>query len=108
MQIRIMKKIKGGNFYEFVKCPRKVYLNFFGNHDERLPRSEFMQKYFDNIENQIKNAYDIAADARKKGFDPEDDVAIPLAQNMAERVGGLISVVEPNIAVSAAVTLQES
>jgi uncharacterized protein len=39
-----MKLIRGGNFYEFVKCPRKVYLNFHGDPEKKLPFSEFMQE----------------------------------------------------------------
>ena len=42
-----MKTIKAGNFYEFVKCPRKVYLHFFGDPNKKQPYSEFMQKKFE-------------------------------------------------------------
>ena len=56
-----------------------------------------MDQYFIDIEKDVKLAYDIANKARKKGFDPEDAVPIPLAQNMAERVEGLISAISPQI-----------
>jgi DNA polymerase II large subunit len=59
--------------------------------------SERMEKYFNSIENEVKKAYLISNEARAKGFDPEETVNIPLAKNMAERVEGLISVVEPKI-----------
>ena len=39
-----MKTIRAGNFYEYVKCPRKVYLHFFGDPKKKLPFSEFMQE----------------------------------------------------------------
>lgn len=60
-------------------------------------QSEKMERYFDSIDSEVKEAYSICSEARKKGLDPEETVAIPLAKNMAERVEGLISVVEPNI-----------
>ncbi len=56
-----------------------------------------MKLYFDEIQKKIKHAYDIAGSARKKGFDPEDKVDIPVAHNMAERVIGLVSAVAPQI-----------
>ncbi len=55
------------------------------------------EKYFQNIELTLKKIYKVAKDARKKGFDPETDIEIPLVKNMAERVEGLISVVAPQI-----------
>ena len=51
-----MKSIRATNFYEFVKCPRKVYLYFFGDPDKKLPYSEFLQEKFEegkDFEKQI-------------------------------------------------------
>jgi len=59
--------------------------------------SNEIEDYFKRIDKEIKKAYDVATKARKKGFDPEDKVDIPLAKNMAERVEGLISAVAPQI-----------
>ncbi|MFW6007701.1 MAG: DNA polymerase II large subunit [archaeon] len=59
--------------------------------------SEDMKKYFDTIEKDVKSEYDFAMKARKKGYDPEDQVSIKLAKNMVERVEGLISSVIPQI-----------
>ncbi len=59
--------------------------------------SEKMKRYFASIEKEVKNSYDIANAARKKGFDPNQEVDIKLAKNMAERVEGLISVVAPQL-----------
>ena len=50
-----------------------------------------MMKYFESINKEVHRAYQIAGDSKKKGFDPDDIVTIPLAKNMAERVEGLIS-----------------
>ncbi len=62
--------------------------------------SKEMKKYFQDIDKKIKLAYNLAGKARKKGYDPEDKVAIPLAKNMAERVEGLISTISPEITKS--------
>jgi len=56
-----------------------------------------MKKYFQEIDKKIKLAYTLSKKARSKGYDPEEDVAIPLAKNMAERVEGLVSTIAPEI-----------
>ena len=65
-----------------------------------MKASPLIHRYFDKIGKDIQEAYDVAKAARKKGLDPELDVSIPLAKNMAERVVGLISVVAPQITES--------
>lgn len=55
------------------------------------------EKYFEEIEKGLKNAFEAAGEARKKGFDPEEKVEILLTRDMAERVEKLISVVAPQI-----------
>lgn len=57
-----------------------------------------IQKYFEEISQEVRKSYAVTEAARKKGFDPEEKVSIPLAKNMAERVVGLISVISPQIA----------
>ncbi len=57
-----------------------------------------MEGYFNSLNISLKKAYEAAGVARKKGYDPESKVDIPLARNMAERVEGLISAVSPGIA----------
>jgi len=54
-------------------------------------------EYFQEIDDKIINIHKIATKARKKGYDPEAKIDIPLAKNMAERVIGLISAVAPQI-----------
>ncbi|MBS3142775.1 DNA polymerase II large subunit [Candidatus Woesearchaeota archaeon] len=56
-----------------------------------------MEAYMDVLDGQLKRAYTLASSARKRGFDPEPKVAIPIAKNMAERVEGLVSVAAPQI-----------
>ncbi len=59
--------------------------------------SKDMEKYFEEIETNVKKGYEIANTAKSKGFDPDEKVKVPLAKNMAERVEGLISAVAPEI-----------
>jgi len=56
-----------------------------------------IKNYFEEIERNVLATYKIANKARKRGFDPEDHVGIPLAKNMAERVEGLIGALIPEI-----------
>ncbi len=62
-----------------------------------IAASESIRKYFDDMNQEVLFCYKIAEKARAKGLDPEETVPIPLAQNMAERVVGLISVAAPQI-----------
>ncbi|MEK6938638.1 MAG: DNA polymerase II large subunit [Nanoarchaeota archaeon] len=61
------------------------------------PSTPQMQEYFQQLTDSVNFSYAWADKARKKGLDPEDEVPIPLAKNMAERVVGLISVVAPQV-----------
>ncbi len=53
--------------------------------------------YFFELEKETNKCLQVAQLARKKGFDPADEVEVILARNMAERVEGIISVVAPQI-----------
>ena len=55
------------------------------------------ENYTSDIIKKIELAYSVANAARSKGYDPEEEVNIPLAKNMAERVEGLVSVAVPQI-----------
>lgn len=55
------------------------------------------QKNLEEIELKLKEAYRVSNLARKKGYDPKQDVEIPFAKDMAERVEGLISAAIPQI-----------
>ncbi len=59
--------------------------------------------YFKAIDVETNKVLDTAKEARKKGFDPADEVEVPLTRNLAERVEGLISVVAPQIRESGVV-----
>ncbi|PIN80062.1 DNA polymerase II large subunit [Candidatus Woesearchaeota archaeon CG10_big_fil_rev_8_21_14_0_10_30_7] len=56
-----------------------------------------IQKYFEQLQKQVKTEYFIASESRKHNLDPEPFVEMELANNMAELVVGLISVVAPQI-----------
>ena len=62
--------------------------------------SEKMQAYFKSIDKGVDATYKLASLARSKGFDPEKEVSVPIAKNMAERVEGIISTVAPSLADS--------
>ena len=65
--------------------------------DHDMAASDKMNDYFSYLEKHTHDAYAVAKEARKLGFDPQDFVEIKLAKNMAERVVGIISVVAPQI-----------
>ncbi len=52
--------------------------------------SESMEDYFSKLQSQVDSCYDIARRARMKGFDPELDVEIPQAPDLAARVEKLL------------------
>jgi DNA polymerase II large subunit len=56
-----------------------------------------MERYFKSFDGYIEKSYALADKARAKGLDPVNQVEIPLAKNMAERVEGLISVAAPQL-----------
>ena len=56
-----------------------------------------IKQYFDHIEQQVKNVYGLANEAKKKGIDPISEVEVPMANSLAERVVGLVSVLYPQI-----------
>lgn len=55
------------------------------------------EQYTKDLTKKINAAYKSANAARAKGFDPEEEVNIPLAKNMAERVESLVSVAAPQV-----------
>ncbi len=59
-----------------------------------------MQEYFEILKKEVAKLQEIGNQARAKGADPENTVSISLAENMAQRVVGLISVIAPQITKS--------
>ena len=59
--------------------------------------SPLLQKYFESLDKEAGQIYEIANKARSQNLDPESKVDIPVARNLAERVEGLVSAVAPEI-----------
>ncbi len=62
-----------------------------------METNETIKKYFEVLEKEIDSCYKISNEARKKGYDPEDKVDIPLAKGIAQKVEGLVSAAIPQI-----------
>jgi DNA polymerase II large subunit len=62
-----------------------------------MEASKEMQAYLNQIELKLKQAYKVASAARKKGFDPEESIDIPLTKTLGQRVEGLVSAVAPQL-----------
>jgi len=43
-----MGRITAQDFYDYDKCPHRVYLNNHGNPDEKLPFSDFLNLLFES------------------------------------------------------------
>ena len=56
-----------------------------------------IESYFEYIDNYLEKAYALADKAKKKGYDPNNFIEMPLAKEISERVEGLISVFVPQI-----------
>ncbi|MEK6928003.1 MAG: DNA polymerase II large subunit [Nanoarchaeota archaeon] len=56
-----------------------------------------IKSYFESVEKDVKRNYGVAQEARKKGVDPVSEVEVPLANSLAERVVGLVSVLYPQV-----------
>jgi DNA polymerase II large subunit len=61
-----------------------------GDLSESIVASINMQKYFSDLQRDIDACYNIANTARKKGLDPEFEVEIPQAADLAARVEQLV------------------
>jgi DNA polymerase II large subunit len=61
-----------------------------GDLSNNITASSEMHEYFSKLQEEIDQCYSIAAEARKKGFDPEFKVEIPQALDLAARVEQLV------------------
>ena len=52
-------RITAQDFYDFDKCPHRVYLNRFGDPKEKLPHSDFLDLLF---ENALRHERDVMAE----------------------------------------------
>lgn len=65
--------------------------------------SKKTKAYFDSLKSGALKLHALATEARKKSYDPEEFVEVKLAENLAERVVGLIAAVAPQIEGSGAI-----
>jgi len=71
------------------------FFSIFKKSEEENKNYLLLKQVTDYYENLVKNAlkvYEVAKNARKLGLDPTDDVEIPIARNMAERVEKMIGI----------------
>jgi len=57
----------------------------------KVAASEEMNHYFKSLQDEANRCYAVAKLARKKGLDPELDVEIPQAEDLASRVEKLLN-----------------
>ena len=48
------------------------------------------ERYFEALETDLDEAFDVARRARERGGDPTEDVEIPVARDMADRVENIL------------------
>ncbi len=59
--------------------------------------SQETKDYLNRLKEEVDGVYVMANEARALGYDPADEVEIPIAMSMAEKVVGLISTVYPQM-----------
>ena len=50
------------------------------------------ERYFERLEEQLDEAFDRARTARERGLDPEPEIEIPVARDMADRVENILGI----------------
>ncbi|MFB6172987.1 MAG: DNA polymerase II large subunit [Haloarculaceae archaeon] len=50
------------------------------------------ERYFERIEDRLDQAFAVASEARERGGDPTEDVEIPVAKDMADRVENILGI----------------
>ena len=50
------------------------------------------ERYFERLESGLEEALSVAREARERGGDPTDDVEIPIARDMADRVENILGI----------------
>jgi predicted RecB family nuclease len=83
-----MDRVTAQDFYDYDKCPHRVYLNRFGDPGEKLPQSEFLNLLF---EHALLHEQDVIGDLRyemPKGTTLEERAlsTLQLMQSGVERI----------------------
>ncbi|WP_306054909.1 DNA polymerase II large subunit [Natronococcus wangiae] len=50
------------------------------------------ERYFERLESQLDDAFDVAERAKERGADPKPEVEIPVAKDMADRVENILGI----------------
>ncbi|SNZ15080.1 DNA polymerase II large subunit [Natronoarchaeum philippinense] len=50
------------------------------------------ERYFERLENPLEDAFEVAREAKRRGGDPEPEVEIPTARDMADRVENILGI----------------
>ncbi|MFB6173258.1 MAG: DNA polymerase II large subunit, partial [Halobacteriales archaeon] len=50
------------------------------------------ERYFERLDERLAAAFDVAREARSRGADPEPEVEIPVAEDMADRVENILDI----------------
>ncbi|NGM68649.1 DNA polymerase II large subunit [Natronolimnobius sp. AArcel1] len=50
------------------------------------------EQYFEGLESQLEEAFDVAEEAKERGGDPKPEVEIPTARDMADRVENILGI----------------
>ncbi|WP_207586512.1 DNA-directed DNA polymerase II large subunit [Halomontanus rarus] len=50
------------------------------------------EQYFERLESRLDEAFDVAEEAKRRGGDPEPEVEIPVARDMADRVENILGI----------------
>ncbi|WP_255192987.1 DNA-directed DNA polymerase II large subunit [Natronobeatus ordinarius] len=53
---------------------------------------EVDERYFEGLESRLDEAFDVAEEAKRRGADPEPEVEIPVAKDMADRVENILGI----------------
>ncbi|WP_424001680.1 DNA polymerase II large subunit [Haloarcula salina] len=53
---------------------------------------EVDERYFETLESQLEDAFDVAERAKQRGGDPKPEVEIPTARDMADRVENILGI----------------
>jgi len=65
--------------------------SFGGHRTKGVACSESMEEYFSELQKHVDLCYSVARQARQRGYDPETDVEVPQATDLAARVEKLLS-----------------
>jgi predicted RecB family nuclease len=81
-------RVTAQDFYDYDKCPHRVFLNRFGNPEEKLPHSDFLNMLFENALTHEHDVVEGLAYEMPKGATLQDRAlsTLQLMRSGAERI----------------------